>query len=143
MCLYNSRIRVKIWPVKLIQIPQWARLLSILRWWFCFCLFIVYCCYNCLWGVMLSPCFIFQYFMSILVMHSSCWGRQSWLLYNYCILGVMWLLPFFAASSWCCGLDSSVWLWHFLVIFSYCLILSNVILIIIMLHHQRHMPLYL
>ena len=32
--------------------------------------------------------------MYFLVLQSSCWGRESWLLYFNCPLNVMWLLVF-------------------------------------------------
>ena len=33
-------------------------------------------------------CFVVRYFMSILVLQSSWWGRESWLLYLICLPGV-------------------------------------------------------
>ena len=33
-------------------------------------------------------CFVVRYFMSILVLQSSCWGRESWLLCLVCLPGV-------------------------------------------------------
>ena len=43
---------------------------------------------------MFSPCFVVLYFVSFLVLQSSCWGRESRLLYFSGLLGVMWLLSF-------------------------------------------------
>ena len=31
-----------------------------------------------------GPCFVLQYLVSFLVLLSSRWGRESWLLYSYC-----------------------------------------------------------
>ena len=56
-----------------------CKLLSVHRWWFCCCLFIVYCSSHCLRGFVLCPCFVLQYFLSFLVLQSSHWGRESWL----------------------------------------------------------------
>ena len=44
---------------------------------------------------MFVPCFVMQYFVSFLVLQLSCWVRESWLLYFYRLLGVLWLLLFF------------------------------------------------
>ena len=84
--------------------PQWPRLLSILRWWFCFdnSLFVVA-------PIVLGLCFIV--FSSLL---SSCWGIESWLLYfNYV---VVWLSVFFVSSPLVSWLVCGLCLWHFLVI---------------------------
>ena len=35
---------------------------------------------------MLGPCFNLQYFMCILILHLSRWGRESWLIYFCCVL---------------------------------------------------------
>ena len=59
-------------------------------------------------GFVLGPCFVVRYFVSFLVLQSSRWERESWLLYFYCFLDAMWLLLFFASSSWYCGLVCSV-----------------------------------
>ena len=37
-------------------------------------------------------CFVVCYFVSILVLQSSRWGRESWLLCFVCLPGVSWLL---------------------------------------------------
>ena len=44
-------------------------------------------------------CFVVCYFMSILVLQSSWWGRESWLLCLICLPGVSWWLS--GSSSWC------------------------------------------
>ena len=46
-------------------------------------------------------CFVVWYFMSILVLQSSWWGRESWLLCLVCLPGVSWLLC--GSSSRCHG----------------------------------------
>ena len=48
---------------------------------------------------MLGPCFVLQYFVSFLVLQSSRWGRESYLLYFCCVLIVMSLLSLFDSSS--------------------------------------------
>ena len=61
-----------------------------------------------------GACFVMQYFVSFLVLQSSCWGREGWLL-NFCgLLNVMFLLSFFASSSM-----------YLLVIFAYYLMYLN------------------
>ena len=54
-----------------------------------------------LWDSVIVLCFVVRYFMSILVLQSSWWGRESWLLYFVCLPGVSWLLCGF--SSRCHG----------------------------------------
>ena len=63
LCFYNSR--TKISKINSSPHPQWLRLLSVLRRWFCCCLFFVYCCSYCLWGCIVSlVCYaIFLYFL--------------------------------------------------------------------------------
>ena len=39
--------------------------------------------------LVLNPWFVLQYFESFLVLKSSCWRRESWLLYLCCVLNVM------------------------------------------------------
>ena len=51
------------------------------------------------WGLVLGPCFVLQYFVSFLVLQSSCWGLENWLLYFCCVLNVMSQLSFFDSSS--------------------------------------------
>ena len=36
--------------------------------------------------------FVRQYFVSFLVLQSSCWGRERWLLYFNRLVNVMWML---------------------------------------------------
>ena len=54
---------------------------------------------------MLSPCFAMQYFVSLLVLQSSHCGRDSWFLYYYHLLDIIWQL-----LSFCILMDSSFWL---------------------------------
>ena len=46
--------------------PQWPRLLSVLRQWFCFCWSIVLCTSHCLLEFCVCLCFVMHYFVSIL-----------------------------------------------------------------------------
>ena len=62
-------------------------------------------------------CFVVRYFMSILVLQSSWWGRESWLLCLICLPGVSWWLS--GSSSRCHGVVCSLWLWYFLIILIY------------------------
>ena len=50
---------------------------------------------------MLGPCYVLQYFVSILVLQSFRWGRERWFLYFCCVLDVMLLLSFFDSVSRC------------------------------------------
>ena len=45
-----------------------------------------------LWESVIVLCFVVRYFMSILVLQSSWWGRESWLLCLICLPGVSWWL---------------------------------------------------
>ena len=58
-------------------------------------------------------CFVVCYFMSILVLQSSWWGRESWLLCLICLPGVSWWLS--GSSSRCHGVVCSLLLWYFLI----------------------------
>ena len=40
------------------------------------------------WDSVIVLCFVVRYFVSILVLQSSRWGRESWLLCFVCIPGV-------------------------------------------------------
>ena len=62
-------------------------------------------------------CFVVRYFMSILVLQSSWWGRESWLLCLICLPGVTWWLS--GSSLRCHGVVCSLWLWYFLIILTY------------------------
>ena len=53
-------------------------------------------------------------FVSILILQSSWWEREIWLLCLVCLSGVSWLLS--GSSSWCHGFVCSLWLWYFLII---------------------------
>ena len=70
-----------------------------------------------LWESVIVLCFVVRYFMSILVLQSSWWGRESWLLYLICLPGVSWWLS--GSSSRCQGVVCSLWLWYFLIILTY------------------------
>ena len=50
--------------------------------------------------------------VSFLVLQSSCWGREGWLLYFNRLSNILWLLV-------CHGLVCSVWLCYFLVILTF------------------------
>ena len=70
-----------------------------------------------LWESVIVLCFVVRYFMSILVLQSTRWGRESWLLCLICLPGVSWWLSGF--SSRCHGVVCSLWLWYFLIILTY------------------------
>ena len=90
--------------------PPWLRLLSVLRQWFCccwlFCLLLLP-----LWKSIIVLCFVVSNFMSILVMQSSWWGRESWFLCLVCRPGVWWWLC--GSPSRCHGFVSGLWLMYF------------------------------
>ena len=70
-----------------------------------------------LWESVIVLCFVVRYFMSFLVLQSSWWGRESWLLCLFCLLVVSWWLN--GSSSRCHGVVCSLWLWYFLIILTY------------------------
>ena len=70
-----------------------------------------------LWESVIVLCFVECYFMPLLVLQLSWWGRESWLLCLVCLSGVLWLLCGF--SSWCHGFVCTLWLWYFLIILAY------------------------
>ena len=72
-------------------------LLLLIRWW----------CLLPLWDSVIVLCFVVRYFVSILVLQSSWWGRKSWLLCLVCLHG-LWLLC--GSSSRCHGFICSLWL---------------------------------
>ena len=92
------------------------RVLSVLTLLFCccwlFCLLLLP-----LLGSVIVLCFVERYLMSILVLQSSWWGRESWLLCLICLPGVRWWLSGF--SSRCNGVVCGLWLWYFLIILTY------------------------
>ena len=45
-----------------------------------------------------NPCFAMQHFVSFLVLQSSRWGKDSWLLCCYCLLNAVSMLSFFSSS---------------------------------------------
>ena len=105
---------------------RWLRLLSVLILRFCCycCWFIVLCTSHCLrgrgrGGSVLVFVFGMRYSVSVLVLKSSWWGRESWMLCFNCLPNVLWLLMFCESSSWCCGLVCSTLLWYFLIILTY------------------------
>ena len=77
--------------------PQWLRLLSVLRRWFCCCWSVVWCASHWLWGLCVCLCFVLHYFVSSLVLQPSWTGRESWLLCFHCLthvfftVNVLWL----------------------------------------------------
>ena len=84
VCVFTiAESRAKIWPVSDV-----------------YSLFIVAPIVNG-GGLVLDACFAVQYCVSFLVLQSSRWGRESWLLYFYLSLKVTLLLLFFASSSRC------------------------------------------
>ena len=72
----------------------------------------------CVWSL---PCLDMQSCMlgSFLVLQSSWWGGEAWLLYFNYLPDVLLLLVFCVSSSWCYGLVCSVWLGFFQVILIY------------------------
>ena len=55
-----------------------------------------------LWESVIVICFVVRCYVSILVLQSSCWGGESWLLVNlspWCLASVVWL---FLAVPWVC-----------------------------------------
>ena len=73
-----------------------------------------------LWESVIVLCFVVQYFLSLLVLQSSWWGRESWLLCLVYLPGVSWLLC--GSSSRCHGFVCSLWLWHSLIILTFFLL---------------------
>ena len=55
--------------------------------------------------------------LSILILRSSCSGRESWLLCLVCLLGVSWRLC--GSSLRYHGFFCGLWLWYFLIIHTY------------------------
>ena len=76
-----------------------------------------------LWESVIVLCFVVRYFMSILVLQSSWWGRESWLLCLICLPGVSWWLS--SSSSRCHGVVCSLWLWYFLIILTTIFVLKR------------------
>ena len=62
--------------------------------------------------------------MSILILQSSWWGRESWLLWLICLPGVLWWLS--VSSARCHGVVCGLWLWYFLIILTYYFWWNNV-----------------
>ena len=76
-----------------------------------------------LWESVIVLCIVVRYLMSILVLQSSWWGRESWLICLICLPGVSWWLG--GSSSRCHGVVCSLWLWYFLIILTYYFFLSR------------------
>ena len=95
--------------------PQWLRLLFVLKWLFCCCWLFLFLLPLCESVIVL--CFVVRYFMSIIVLQTSWWGRGSWLLCLVCLPGVPWWLC--GSSSQCHGFVCCLWLWYFLIILTY------------------------
>ena len=70
-----------------------------------------------LWESAIVLCLVVRYFMSILVLQSFWWGRESWLLCLICLPGVLWWLG--GSSSRCHGVVWGLWLWYFLIILTH------------------------
>ena len=70
-----------------------------------------------LWKYVIFLCFVVRSFVSILVLQSSRWERESWLLCFVCLSGVSRLLC--GSFSRCNGFVCSLWLWYFLIILTY------------------------
>ena len=67
-------------------------------------LLLLFLCFIFVFG----PCFVVQYLVAFLVLQSSRWGRERWLLKN--AFNVMGLFVLYVSSSLCNGLVCSVWL---------------------------------
>ena len=111
MVLTTAESRAKVWPVKLILTPWRLRLLSVLS----SGSVVVYSLYIVapivFWGFVLGLCFVVQRFMSFssfAICLCNCLtaevGAGKWFLCFYCLLCAVWLMFFFAPSSWCCEL---------------------------------------
>ena len=79
------------------------------------------------WESVIVLYFVACYFLSILLLQSSCLGRETLLLCLVCLPGY---------SRWLCGSSSqyhgfvcSLWLWYFLIIFTYYFCLQFVIVV--------------
>ena len=70
-----------------------------------------------LWESVIVLCFVVRYFMSILVLQSSWWGRESLLLCLICLPGTSWWWS--GSSSRWHGIVCGLWLWYFLIILTY------------------------
>ena len=83
--------------------PQWLRLLSVLKRWFCTLLLIRCWLFLPLWDSVIVLCFVMRYLMSILVLQSFWWGREGRLLCLVCLPGA-WCMC--GSSSRCRGLSA-------------------------------------
>ena len=55
-----------------------------------------------LWDSVIVPCFVVRYLVSILVLQSSWWGRESWLVCLVCLSGISGLMCGFLAAPRVC-----------------------------------------
>ena len=120
--VFSGTIKPNGFGTRYATLGMWA-LPSLHKWWFwvdldlrllllIFCLLLLP-----LWESVIVLCIVVRYFMSILVLQSSWWGRESWLLCLICLPGVSWWLS--GSSSRCHGVVCSLWLWYFLIILTY------------------------
>ena len=72
--------------------------------------------------------------MSILVLQSSWWGRESWLLCLVCLPGVSWWLC--GSYLRCHGFVCCLWLWYFLIILTYYFLGSEYSLYLLYMNHK-------
>ena len=114
-CLCGSSSR---WHGFVCGLWLWYFLIILTYYFLVFLLLLTFCLLLLpLWESVIVLCFVVRYFMSILVLQSSWWGRESWLFCLICILGVSWWLGGF--SSRCHGVVCGLWLWYFLIILTY------------------------
>ena len=85
-----------------------------------------------LWESVIVLCFVVRYFISILVLQSSWWGRESWLLCLICLPGVSWWLS--GSSSRCQWVVCSLWLWYFLIILTYYFLFKRLLSVTLVSH---------
>ena len=93
----------------LIPTLQWLLLLPVLRSWFYYWLFIVYCCYYWLWCVCVSLFFLYSTLCLLLGLQLSCWERLLASCFTF-IVSLMFL------SCYCYllythGTESWSWVW--------------------------------
>ena len=110
VCLYVpcGHLLGKGWPLG-TRLSRWPITLLLT-----FCLLLLL-----LWESVIVLYFVVCYFMSVLVLvlQSSWWGRESWLLCLICLPCVSWWLS--GSSSRCHGVVCGLWLWYFLIILTY------------------------
>ena len=79
-------------PVTLATVRSKAVVLLLIRCWLLLLL----------WDSVIVLCLAVCYIVSILVLRSSLWGRESWLLCFVCLPGVLWLVCDFLSIPWVC-----------------------------------------